>query len=94
VRQIVESAYGQAVANIFLIAAPIAILLVLAVAFMPNKPLTTKTVAERDTDSGPVAGSAEDVAGIGVVDEDRVVDSSSSEIPNASGSSKARASHS
>nr|WP_251009302.1 MDR family MFS transporter [Curtobacterium sp. ISL-83] len=67
VRQIIESAYGQAVANVFLIAAPIAILLVLAIIFMPNKPLTTKTVAERSTDSGPLAGSAEDVAGIGTV---------------------------
>jgi EmrB/QacA subfamily drug resistance transporter len=67
VRQIIESAYGQAVANIFLIAAPIALLLVAALIFMPNKELTTKTVAERDTDEGPVAGSAEDVAGIGSV---------------------------
>ncbi|WP_084816164.1 MDR family MFS transporter [Frondihabitans sp. Leaf304] len=50
VRQIIESAYGQAVANVFLIAAPIAILLVLAVVFMPNKELTSKTVAERDAD--------------------------------------------
>ncbi|PPF89633.1 MFS transporter [Subtercola sp. Z020] len=68
VRQIIESAYGQAVANIFLIAAPIAILLVLAVIFMPNKPLTTKTVAERDTDGGALGGAAEDVAGVGSVD--------------------------
>ncbi|BDZ48312.1 hypothetical protein GCM10025867_05530 [Frondihabitans sucicola] len=69
VRQIIESAYGQAVANIFLIAAPIAILLVLAVLFMPNKPLTTKTVAERDTDGGALGGAAEDAAGIGSVGE-------------------------
>ncbi|WP_420365400.1 MDR family MFS transporter [Curtobacterium sp. L3-7] len=67
VREIIESAYGQAVANIFLIAAPIAILLVLAIVFMPNKPLTTKTVAERSTDQGPLAGSAEDFAGVGTV---------------------------
>jgi EmrB/QacA subfamily drug resistance transporter len=67
VRQIIESAYGQGVADVFLIAAPIAVLLVLAIMFMPNKPLTTKTVAERSTDSGPMAGSAEDIAGIGTV---------------------------
>ena len=67
VRQIIESAYGQGVADVFLIAAPIAILLVLAIIFMPNVPLTTKTVAERSTDSGPVAGAAEDFAGIGTV---------------------------
>ncbi|WP_420368737.1 MDR family MFS transporter [Curtobacterium sp. L1-20] len=67
VREIIESAYGQGVADVFLIAAPIAIILVLAIVFMPNKPLTTKTVAERSTDAGPMAGSAEDVAGIGTV---------------------------
>lgn len=67
VRQIIESAYGQGVADVFLIAAPIAVLLVLAIVFMPNVPLTTKTVAERSTDQGPLAGSAEDFAGIGTV---------------------------
>jgi EmrB/QacA subfamily drug resistance transporter len=67
VRQIIESAYGQGVADVFLIAAPIAILLVLAIVFMPNVPLTTKTVAERSTDNGPTAGAAEDFAGIGTV---------------------------
>ncbi len=67
VRQIIESAYGQGVADVFLIAAPIAILLVLAIVFMPNTALTTKTVAERSTDDGPLGGSAQDVAGIGTV---------------------------
>lgn len=67
VRQIIESAYGQGVADVFLIAAPIAIVLVLAIVFMPNVPLTTKTVAERSTDSGPAAAAAEDFAGIGTV---------------------------
>lgn len=67
VRSIIEYAYGHAVANVFLIAAPIAILLVLAVVFMPNIALTTKTVAERDTDEGPLGGASQDVAGIGSV---------------------------
>lgn len=67
VRQIIESAYGQGVADVFLIAAPIAILLVLAIIFMPNTPLTTKTANERSTDNGPLTGSAEDVAGFGTV---------------------------
>jgi EmrB/QacA subfamily drug resistance transporter len=65
VRQIIEAAYGQGVANVFLIAAPVALLVVLAVAFLPNVPLTSQTVAERATDQGPLAGAAEDVAGIG-----------------------------
>lgn len=72
VRQIIESAYGQAVANVFLIAAPIAILLVLAVVFMPNKELTSKTVAERDadgdTDGGTLGASAQGSAGVDDVD--------------------------
>jgi len=67
VRVLIESSYGQGVAAVFLIAAPIAILLVLAVVFMPNVPLTTKTVSERSTDAGPLAGTAEDLAGIGAV---------------------------
>jgi hypothetical protein len=67
VRQIIESAYGQGVADVFLIAAPIAILLVLAIVFMPYTPLTTKTATERSTDDGPLAGAAEDVAGFGTV---------------------------
>lgn len=65
VRQIIESAYGQGVANVFLIAAPIALLVVIAIAFLPNIALRTQSVAERETDSGPLAGAAEDVAGIG-----------------------------
>lgn len=67
VREIIESAYGQGVASVFLIAAPIALVVVLAVIFMPNVELTTKTVAERDMDGGPLSGSAEDAAGIGAV---------------------------
>ncbi|WP_082474218.1 MDR family MFS transporter [Curtobacterium sp. Leaf261] len=47
VRIIVESAYGTGIANVFLIAAPIAIIAIIAVAFLPNKELTTQTVAER-----------------------------------------------
>lgn len=87
VRQIIESAYGQAVANIFLIAAPIALLLVFAVVFMPNKPLTTKTVAERDTDGGAAGGAAEDAAGVDSVD-------TASEITPSQEPAGARGSHS
>lgn len=96
VRQIIESAYGQAVANIFLIASAIAIILVIALIFMPNKPLTTKTVAERDTDGGVIGGSAQDVAGIGTVtgavDIQRPV--SQGTVGASQESTKARESHS
>jgi EmrB/QacA subfamily drug resistance transporter len=47
VRVIVESAYGSGIAHVFLIAAPIALIAVVAIALLPNKELTTQTVAER-----------------------------------------------
>jgi len=87
VRQIIESAYGRGVADVFLIAAPIAIILVVAIVFMPNKPLTTKTVAERSTDGGPMAGSAEDVAGIGTVTGSTPVVQPGREVPARGGRS-------
>lgn len=65
VRTIIESAYGQAIASVFLIAAPIAVLVLIAVLLLPNIPLTSKTAAERVTDETPLAGAAKDVAGIG-----------------------------
>jgi EmrB/QacA subfamily drug resistance transporter len=58
VRTIVESVYGDAVAHVFLIAAPLAILTVIAVALIPNKRLGTKTAIERmaePADGGSVA---------------------------------------
>ncbi|HEX8510571.1 MAG TPA: MDR family MFS transporter, partial [Propionibacteriaceae bacterium] len=47
VRTIIESIYGQAVADIFLVAAPLAVLTIIAVAFLPNLSLSTKTTQER-----------------------------------------------
>ncbi|HXH36930.1 MAG TPA: MDR family MFS transporter [Plantibacter sp.] len=47
VRIIVESVYGDAVADIFLVAAPLAILTILAVIFLPNKKLGSKNAVER-----------------------------------------------
>ncbi|MHA7987536.1 MDR family MFS transporter [Rathayibacter sp. CAU 1779] len=50
VRVIVESAYGQSVAFVFLIAAPLAIITLIAVCLLPNKRLGTKTAIERQHD--------------------------------------------
>lgn len=47
VRTIIESVYGQSVAHVFLIAAPLAILTIIAVALIPNNRLGTKTALER-----------------------------------------------
>jgi EmrB/QacA subfamily drug resistance transporter len=47
VRDIVESVYGQSVADIFLYAAPLGLLSLLAVAMLPNKALGTQTRHEK-----------------------------------------------
>ncbi len=47
VRVIIEDIYAQGIAHSFLIAFPIAILGLLAVLFLPNKPLTRMTTVER-----------------------------------------------
>lgn len=45
-RVIVESAYGSGIADAFLVALPITVLALLAVIFLPNKPLSTKTASQ------------------------------------------------
>ena len=44
---VVETAYGHAIGNIFLAASPVAIIALVAVIFLPNIPLNTKSNAER-----------------------------------------------
>lgn len=54
VRSIIESSYGDGVAYIFMIAAPLSILTILAIVFLPNQALSTQTRAQRsksDADS-------------------------------------------
>ncbi len=46
IRAIVESAYGHGVADVFLIAIPLAVIGLIAIAFLPNKKLSTKNAAE------------------------------------------------
>src|SRR5690606_27404747 len=45
-RIVVESAYGNGIADSFIIAIPLAVLGVIAIAFIRNKPLSTKNSAE------------------------------------------------
>jgi hypothetical protein len=47
VRVIVEDIYAQAIAHSFLIAVPLAVLSLIAIVFLPNKPLTHMTTSER-----------------------------------------------
>jgi EmrB/QacA subfamily drug resistance transporter len=46
IRVIVESSYGQGIADVFIIAIPLAVLSLIAIAFLPNKPLSTKNAAQ------------------------------------------------
>jgi putative copper export protein len=47
IRVIVEDIYAQAIAHSFLIAVPLAVLSLVAIIFLPNKPLTRMTTSER-----------------------------------------------
>lgn len=60
VRTIIESVYGQAVADIFLVAAPLAIVTLVAVLFLPNLSLGTKTAVQRMAEK-PAALEAEEI---------------------------------
>jgi EmrB/QacA subfamily drug resistance transporter len=46
VRVLVESAYGYGIADAFVVAIPLAFVSLVAIAFLPNKPLSTKTAAQ------------------------------------------------
>lgn len=47
IRTLVESAYGEAVADVFLIAVPLALISIIAIALLPNLTLGTKTSVEQ-----------------------------------------------
>ena len=47
IRQIIEDVYATSIAQAFLIAVPLAVLSLIAIAFLPNKPLTSQTNAQR-----------------------------------------------
>ncbi|WP_314425786.1 DHA2 family efflux MFS transporter permease subunit [uncultured Microbacterium sp.] len=46
IRAIVESAYGHGIADSFIIAIPLAVISIIAIAFIKNKPLSTRNAAE------------------------------------------------
>ena len=47
VRVIVESAYGHGIADAFIVAIPLAVISLIAIAFLPNKPLSTKSAGQK-----------------------------------------------
>lgn len=47
VRTVVESAYGQSIAFLFLLVVPLAIVTLICAIFLPNKPLSKKTASEQ-----------------------------------------------
>lgn len=53
IRTIVESVYGQAVADIFLVAVPLAVITIVAILFLPNIKLGSKTAIERMNEEHP-----------------------------------------
>jgi EmrB/QacA subfamily drug resistance transporter len=65
IRTLVESAYGEAVADIFLLAVPLALLSIVAIALLPNRALGTKTSQEQiaDLEQTVVNVSAAEIAG-------------------------------
>ena len=47
IRAIVEGAYGHGIADAFIIAIPLAVIAIIAIAFIKNKPLSTKNAADQ-----------------------------------------------
>jgi len=62
IRVIVEDIYAQAIAHSFLIAVPLAVISLIAIIFLPNKPLTHMTTSER------VQASEADLATVSVAE--------------------------
>ncbi|WP_082305413.1 DHA2 family efflux MFS transporter permease subunit [Leucobacter japonicus] len=50
IREVVENAYGHGIGDVFLAAAPVGIVAIIAIAFLPNLPLNTKSAAQQRAD--------------------------------------------
>ncbi|MFJ6532337.1 MDR family MFS transporter [Microbacterium sp. NPDC091662] len=72
VRSIIEDFYAQAISHAFLIGIPLAVISLIAILFLPNRPLTTMTTTERaQADASkrqPVDGSVDDAADVAIAD--------------------------
>lgn len=73
VRSIIEDFYAQAISHAFLIGIPLAVISLIAILFLPNRPLTTMTTSERaEADAAkkkkPVDGAVDDAADVAIAD--------------------------
>jgi EmrB/QacA subfamily drug resistance transporter len=59
VRSIIEDFYAQAISHAFVIGIPLAIISLVAILFLPNRPLTTMTTSERATADAAADGVGE-----------------------------------
>lgn len=59
IRIVVESAYGHGIGNVFLAASPVAIIAIIAIALLPNIPLSDKSNAEKLADQRAAVVAAE-----------------------------------
>ena len=50
IREVVENAYGHGIGDVFLAAAPVGIVAIIAITFLPNLPLNTKSAAQQRAD--------------------------------------------
>ena len=60
VRSIIEDFYAQAISHAFVIGIPLAVISLIAILFLPNRPLTTMTTTERAQADAAKADSAAD----------------------------------
>ncbi|EQM73217.1 MDR family MFS transporter [Microbacterium maritypicum] len=72
VRSIIEDFYAQAISHAFLIGIPLAVISLIAILFLPNRPLTTMTTTERaQADAAkkkPVDGSVDGAVDVAIAD--------------------------
>lgn len=70
VRSIIEDFYAQAISHAFLIGIPLAVISLIAILFLPNRPLTTMTTTERaQADAAKKAdGRVEDASDVAIAD--------------------------
>ena len=72
VRSIIEDFYAQAISHAFLIGIPLAVLSLIAILFLPNRPLTTMTTTERaEADAAkktPADDAVEEAADVAIAD--------------------------
>ncbi|GAB3590821.1 MDR family MFS transporter [Angustibacter peucedani] len=55
VRTVIEAAYGESVGDVFLAAVPLAVVALVAIAFLPNRPLGTRTATQQLADEAEAA---------------------------------------